>query len=82
LTLVFLLKDLRTKDEKLLIQSSLPPEVKGQLRCFLAVTVDEIKWQVDNHPKDIQVCLHWWGETGDGTMFWYVFLHTFITYLL
>ena len=65
-----LLQDLGTEDDELRIESSLPPEVKGQLRCFLAVTVDEIKWQVDDHPKDIQVCLQWWGETGDGTMFW------------
>ena len=63
-------QDLIPEEEKLRIQNSLPPEVKGQLRCFVSVTVDEIKWQVDNHPKDIQVGLQWWGETGDGTMFW------------
>ena len=69
-----LLKDGKSKEcGRPRIQGSLPPEVKGQLRCFLAVTVDDIKWQVDSHPKNIQVCLQWWGESGDGTMFWYVF---------
>lgn len=64
-----------TKDGNLRIQSSLPPEVKGELRCFLTVTVDEIQWQVDQHPQDIEVCLQWWGENGDGTKFWYVCLY-------
>lgn len=69
-----LLKDGKSKEcGKPRVQGSLPPEVKGHLRCFLAVTVDDIKWQVDSYPKNIQVCLQWWGESGDGTMFWYVF---------
>lgn len=61
-----------TFDNEIRVETSLPPAVQGQLRCFLAVRVDWIIWKVKNHPKDIQVCLQWWGETGNGTMFWYV----------
>lgn len=69
-------------DAKPRLQSSLPPEVQGQAQCYLAVRIDQIKWKVEKHPKNVQVCLRWWGEKGNGTMFWYKFtlLSLFLVY--
>ena len=57
-------------DNDVQVESSLPPAVQGQLRCFLVVKVDCIAWKIKNHPKDVQVCLKWWGQIDDGTIFW------------
>ena len=48
---------------------SLPPQVEGQLRCFLLVHVGKLSWSIPTPPKDIQIHVLWWGETGKGNYF-------------
>ena len=44
------------------VGSSLPPQVEGQLRCFLSIKVKFLDWSIQDPPKDVQVCIHWWGD--------------------
>ena len=47
------------------VGSSLPPQVEGQLRCFLAIKVDGLKWCIPRPPKDVQVKILWWGDASN-----------------
>ncbi|KAJ7320680.1 hypothetical protein JRQ81_020191 [Phrynocephalus forsythii] len=49
--------------------TSLPPLVKGQLRCFLKLSVSNIFWTVSKPPASFLVRVRWWGETSEGTIF-------------
>ncbi|WAQ99921.1 C2CD3-like protein [Mya arenaria] len=51
------------------VETGLPPQVEGQLRCFCRVSVTQITWNVLNAPKSAQVLLKWWGEPGNGILF-------------
>ena len=51
------------------VHTSLPPQVEGHLRCFLCLSVSQIKWIVPQHPGKTVVHVTWWGETGAGTIF-------------
>ncbi|XP_012555380.2 C2 domain-containing protein 3 isoform X1 [Hydra vulgaris] len=49
----------------IVVGSSLPPQVEGQLRCYLVVKVDVLKWCIPRPPKDVQVKILWWGDTSN-----------------
>ncbi|XP_061536890.1 C2 domain-containing protein 3 isoform X3 [Phycodurus eques] len=49
--------------------TSLPPLVEGELRCFLRVTVNRLRWSAARPPPASSVRLRWWGESSDGTYF-------------
>lgn len=51
------------------VHTSLPPQVEGQLRCFLCLCISQIKWVVHQHPARTVIHVTWWGETGSGTIF-------------
>lgn len=52
----------------IIIGKSLPPKVEGQLRCFLALKVHSLDWNLPQPPKDVQVVIHWWGDSGNGAV--------------
>jgi len=54
------------------IGSSLPPQVEGQLRCFLSVKTKNLDWNIPQPPKDVQVCIHWWGDNSEGNLIRFV----------
>lgn len=51
------------------VNTGLPPQVEGQLRCFCRVSVTQITWHIPNPPNVTFVCLKWWGEPGNGILF-------------
>ncbi|GAB1602591.1 hypothetical protein Ahia01_000538700, partial [Argonauta hians] len=53
------------------VSTALPPQVEGHLRCFLCLSIPEIKWSAGHHqhPSRALVHLTWWGEVGAGTTF-------------
>lgn len=59
-------------EEDVQVNTGLPPQVEGQLRCFCRVSVTQITWDVPNTPDITYVCLKWWGEPGNGILFVYV----------
>ena len=59
-------------DEDVIVHTSLPPKVDGQLRCFLKLCVREVIWLVANAPELTHVRVVWWGEDGNGTIFRFV----------
>lgn len=54
--------------------TGLPPQVEGQLRCYLRFSVNQVLWMVPNAPSETHVRVRWWGEPGDGTLFRCVFV--------
>lgn len=54
--------------ETTIVGSSLPPMVEGQLRCFLSIKLCNIKWSVPRPPRDIQVKVSWWGQSGNSAV--------------
>ncbi|XP_033104608.1 C2 domain-containing protein 3-like [Anneissia japonica] len=59
----------RALKENVQASTSLPPEVEGQLRCYLRVSVTKIVWTISNHPDVVHVRLRWWGELSNGTVY-------------
>ncbi|XP_053399357.1 C2 domain-containing protein 3-like [Mercenaria mercenaria] len=55
--------------EDVQVNTGLPPQVEGQLRCFCRVSVTQITWEVPNTPDVTYVSLKWWGEPGNGIVF-------------
>ena len=41
---------------------SLPPFVEGQLRCFLHLSVGDLKWNRLVSLRDVDVAVKWWGQ--------------------
>ena len=52
----------------IVVGSSLPPQVEGQLRCFLSMKVSSLAWSIPQPPKDVQIQLHWWGDKAEGNL--------------
>ncbi|XP_066911163.1 C2 domain-containing protein 3-like isoform X2 [Clytia hemisphaerica] len=52
----------------IVVGSSLPPQVEGQLRCFLSIKVASLAWSIPQPPKDVQIQLHWWGDKAEGNL--------------
>ncbi|XP_071950969.1 C2 domain-containing protein 3-like [Antedon mediterranea] len=59
----------RAPKENVQASTSLPPEVEGQLRCYLRVSVTKIVWTISNPPDIVHVRLRWWGELSSGTVY-------------
>ena len=55
--------------EEVAASTGLPPQVEGQLRCYLKLSVNQVLWMVPSSPEDTHVRVRWWGEPGDGTVF-------------
>ncbi|XP_060074176.1 C2 domain-containing protein 3-like [Ylistrum balloti] len=55
--------------EDVQVQTGLPPQVDGQLRCFCRLNIDQIHWHSPNPPDVTHVRVKWWGEDGDGALF-------------
>ncbi|XP_071126216.1 C2 domain-containing protein 3-like [Mytilus edulis] len=55
--------------EDVQVHTGLPPQVEGQLRCFLRVSIPEIVWVSPSPPVVTHVRVKWWGEDGDGALF-------------
>ncbi|CAH1777586.1 unnamed protein product [Owenia fusiformis] len=55
--------------EDVRVHTGLPPQVEGQLRCYLKLSVKELTWNIQTAPEDTYVRVLWWGEDGDGSYF-------------
>ncbi|KAK3100781.1 hypothetical protein FSP39_025242 [Pinctada imbricata] len=55
--------------EDVKVHTGLPPQVEGQLRCFVRLSVSQIMWLTPVVPQETHVRVKWWGETGDGALF-------------
>ncbi len=49
--------------------TGLPPQVEGQLRCYLKLCINQVLWMTPGAPDVTHVRVRWWGETGEGTIF-------------
>ena len=52
------------------VPGGLPPQVDGQIRCFCKLTISQVVWSVLKPPDLGLVRVKWWGEEGDGVIFW------------
>ncbi|CAL1526799.1 unnamed protein product, partial [Lymnaea stagnalis] len=51
------------------VNTGLPPQVDGQIRCFCKLTISQVVWTVPRPPDLALVRVKWWGEEGDGAFF-------------
>ncbi|XP_059149560.1 C2 domain-containing protein 3-like [Physella acuta] len=51
------------------VNTGLPPQVDGQIRCFCKVSVSQVIWTITKPPQSTLVRIRWWGEQGDGSIF-------------
>lgn len=54
-------------DKEVLVHSSLPPQVDGQIRCFLVVKLKTVTWKISKHPDEVFLRVLWWGEAPEAT---------------
>ena len=55
--------------ESVEVFTGLPPQVDGQLRCFLKFHIKQICWSILNPPDVTHVRVQWWGEQSGGAIF-------------
>ena len=55
--------DVNAVEKEVLVHSSLPPQVDGQIRCFLVLKIKKVTWKTTKPPESIFVRALWWGET-------------------
>ena len=51
------------------VYTDLPPDVHGQLRCYLVLKVDRFIWTGARLQNELHVVAKWWGEQSQGTVF-------------
>ena len=52
-----------TGDREVLVHGCLPPQVDGQIRCFVVVRLKKVTWKTSKYPNDVFLRCVWWGET-------------------
>ena len=55
--------------EDVQVHTGLPPQVEGQLRCFLRLSIPQIVWVSPSPPEVTHVSVKCWGEDSDGALF-------------
>eukprot|EP00795_Rhopilema_esculentum_P000227 gene227-9865_t len=59
----------RRLSSDILVGPSLPPFVEGQLRCFLHVSVGEVKWMSRiKPPSQVHISFKWWGQQSNNIL--------------
>ncbi|KAH9490372.1 C2 domain-containing protein 3 [Bulinus truncatus] len=51
------------------VNTGLPPQVDGQIRCFCKLTISQIVWTIPKPPDFGIIRVKWWGEEGNGIFF-------------
>ena len=60
----------KTIDPNVTVYTDLPPDVHGELRCYLMVILDNFVWTGKKLLKnEMKIVAKWWGEQSQGTYF-------------
>ena len=51
------------------VYTDLPPDVHGQLRCYLVLKIDRFVWTGPRLQNGLNIITKWWGEMSQGTVF-------------
>ena len=57
------------QDPNVPVYTDLPPDVHGQLRCYLMFIMDNFTWTGKKTKKGLKIVAKWWGEQSQGTTF-------------